>query len=226
MHVIVGGCGRLGAEIATRFSTEGEDVVVLDVEETAFDRLGTRFNGETLVGSVTDRDVLEQGGIATADGLLAVTRFDNANLMAVEIATHIYGVDRAVARLFNPQREASYRKLGVRYVSGTALLAKQFVNEFRQGTFRLHLAFEYGDVEVVEMTVGPIGQRVRVMDFEAVGRLRVGAIQRGDRVFLPRSEDTLEEGDLVVAAVGRGSYQRIEPLLDLRSREGHPNGGA
>lgn len=225
MHVIVGGCGRLGAEIATRFSTEGEDVVVLDIEETAFDRLGTRFNGETLVGSVTDRDVLEQGGIAAADGLLAVTRFDNANLMAVEIATHIYGVDRAVARLFNPQREASYRKLGVRYVSGTGLLAKQFINEFRHGTFRLHLAFEYGEVEVVEMTVGRRGHRVNVRDFESLGRLRVSAIQRGDRVFLPRSEDQLEEGDLVVAAVRRGSYQRIEPLLDLRSRETHPHGG-
>lgn len=219
MHVIVGGCGRLGAEIATRFSGEGDDVVVIDVEETAFDRLGTTFNGETMVGDVTDRDVLERAGIAGSDGLLAVTRFDNANLMAVEIATHLYGVDRAVARLFNPEREASYRKLGVRYVSSTGLQAKQFLNEFREGTFPQHLAFDHGDIEIVEMRVGQGGHGLEVRALEIDGRLRVSAVERGERVFIPRGQDRLERGDLVVAAARRGVRRRIDDLLvDERER--------
>jgi trk system potassium uptake protein len=82
--------------------------------------------------------------VAAPTGMLAVTRFDNANLMAVEIATHLYGVPRTVARLFNPERETVYRKLGVRYVSGTGILAKLFLNEFREGTFPHHVHFPTG----------------------------------------------------------------------------------
>lgn len=214
MHIIVGGCGRLGAEIATRLSVEGEDVVVVDIDPLAFDRLGSAFNGETIAGDITDRDVLEKAGVAHADGLLACTRFDNANLMAVEIATHLYGVGRSVARLFNPERERSYQKLGVRYVSATAMLAKQFLNEFREDTLRLHLAFPFGDVEVVETRIARAGHGKTVADVQIRGRLRICAIRRGDRIFIPGRDDRLEEGDLVVAATRRGVRQRIEYLID------------
>jgi hypothetical protein len=116
-------------------------VVVIDVDPLAFDRLGSGFNGETIVGDCTDRDVLEQAGVQRADGLIAVTRSDNANLMAVEIATHLYDVPRTIARLFNPEREEVYRKLGVRYVSSTGTIAKLFLNEFQDESYPLHVHF-------------------------------------------------------------------------------------
>ncbi|MDX1621029.1 MAG: TrkA family potassium uptake protein [Nitriliruptorales bacterium] len=215
MHIIVGGCGRLGAEVAEQLSREPDnDVVVLDIDEFAFDRLGSAFNGETIVGNVTDRDVLEDAGIARAEGLIAVTRFDNANLMAVEIAEHLYGVPRAVARLFNPEREAVYRKLGVRYVSGTGVLAKLFLNEFREETFPRHLDFEHGDVSVVEMLISSNAHGMSVEDFELEGRLRVAAIQRGRRVFVPSADGRLERGDLVTAAIKKGTERRLEGLIE------------
>jgi trk system potassium uptake protein len=213
VHIVVGGCGRLGAEIATRFSAEGDDVVVVDIDELAFDRLGSGFNGDTLTGSIIDRDTLEQAGVARADGVIAVTRFDNANLMAVEIASHLYGVRRAVARLFNPEREASYQKLGVRYVSATGFLAKQFMNEFREGTFRQHLSFEHGDVAVVELRLGSAAHGITVGELERDRRLRVCAVERGDRVFIPTPEDRLDEGDNVVASARRGVHRLISDLV-------------
>lgn len=214
MHIIVGGCGRLGAEIAARLSDDPDnDVVVVDVDLRAFDRLGSAFNGETLVGDVTDRDVLEQAGVEHAEGLLAVTRFDNANLMAVEIANHLYGVPRTVARLFNPEREDSYRKLGIRYVSGTGILAKLFLNEFREDTFRHHLHFVHGEVEIVDMEIGPDGHGLQVDEFEIEGRLRVAGIQRGSRVFVPAGRERLVQGDVVAAAARRGTYRKVRHLL-------------
>lgn len=214
MHIIVGGCGYLGVEVATRLSEDPDnDVVVVDTNPLAFDRLGSGFNGETVVGDITDRDVLERAGIAGADGLIAVTRSDNANLMAVEVANHLYGVPRTVARLFNPEREMSYRKLGVRYVSGTAVLGKLILNEFRRGTFRYHVHLPFGDVAVVEFVIGAAGHGLTVDEVELDGKLRVAAIVRGQRVFIPSAEDRLEHGDLVVAAVRRGVYRRVEHLL-------------
>ena len=222
VHIIVGGCGRLGSEIAERLSDEQDnDVVVLDIDPLAFDRLGSAFNGETVVGDCTDRDVLERAGVSRAEGLIAVTRFDNANLMAVEIASHLYGVPRVVARLFNPEREQVYRKLGVRYVSGTGILAKLFLNEFRDESFPHHLHFPHGDVTVVDMEVGPGGHGMTVEDFELDGRLRLAAVARGARVFIPGPEDRLERGDVVTAAARAGTYRKVAGLLQDPYARGH-----
>jgi trk system potassium uptake protein len=214
VHIIIGGCGRLGAEIADELAQDSEhDVVVVDIDELAFDRLGSAFNGETIVGDVTDRDVLEQAGVARAGGFFAVTRFDNANLMAVEIANHLYGVPCTVARLFNPERENVYRKLGVRYVSGTGVLAKLFLNELEDETFPYHVHFPFGDVAVVDLTIGAGGHGTSVGEFEIDGKLRVAAVTRGARVFIPGPQDRLERDDIVTVAARHRIRNRVEPYL-------------
>jgi trk system potassium uptake protein len=216
MHIIIGGCGRVGAEVADRLSAEEHDVVVIDAAERSFDRLGGAFNGETLVGDITDKDLLVRAGIERADGLVAVTDLDNANLMAVEIAKELFGVPHTVARLFNPQREDSYRKMGIHYVSGTRLVAKSILNELHAGTYPLHVAFTDGDVEVVEMRVLRGGHGVTVAELEMQAPVRVAAIRRGVRVRIPRQDDRLQQDDLLVASVGKGAHRRIRDYV------GHP----
>jgi trk system potassium uptake protein TrkA len=226
VHIIVGGCGRLGSQIAELLSDDPDnDVVVVDVDGLAFDRLGSAFNGETLVGDATDRDVLERAGVARAEGVLAVTRSDNANLMAVEIATHLYGVPRAVARLFNPDRESVYRKLGVRYVSGTGILAKLFLNEFRDATFPHHIHFRDGDVEIVDLRIGPSGHEMTVGDLEVGGKVRVAAVKRGNRTFVPTPDERLERGDVVAAGVRKGARGTVVDHLERAEPDRHGQEG-
>jgi trk system potassium uptake protein TrkA len=212
MHIIVGGCGYVGSAIAEQLSTDSDDVIVVDSDPRSFDRLGTTFNGETIVGSVIDRDVLEQAGIADADGFIAVTRSDNTNLMAVEIATQLYGVRRSVARLFNPGNEEVYRRLGVSYVSSTAAVAKLFLNEFR-GALPLHVMFPEDDISVVDLEIDQAADGMDVSDFEAHGPVRITAVQRDGRVFVPGGDEALRRGDVVTAAVGPSSARRLAPLV-------------
>jgi trk system potassium uptake protein len=213
VHVIIGGCGRVGAEIADRLSDEGHDVVVVDRNELAFDRIGSAFNGETLVADLTDKDALLRAGIERADALVAVTALDNANLMAVQIAKELFGVERTVARLFNPQREESYRKMGVHYVSGTRLVAKAILNEVHAGTYPQHVAFSEGDVEIVELAVSREGHGATVAEVEGHGDVRIAAIQRGIRVRIPKLDDRLQHGDLLVAAVRRGAQRHLRGFV-------------
>ena len=214
MHIIIGGCGQLGAEIAEQLSQDADtDIVVLDTSELAFDRLGSGFNGEALVGDCTDRDVLEQAGVRRADGLIAVTRSDNANLMAVEIATHLYGVPRTIARLFNPEREEVYRKLGVRYVSSTGTIAKLFLNEFQEESYPLHVHFADSEVAMVDLEIDTGGHAMTVDEFEQEGLLRVAAVRRGARVFIPDGADRLERDDVVTAAMKPGATRDLHDLV-------------
>jgi trk system potassium uptake protein len=214
VHIIIGGCGRLGAEIAEQLSTDPDtDVVVIDQDPLAFDRLGSGFNGETIVGDVTDRDVLEQARVERADGLMAVTRSDNANLMAVEIATHLYDVERTIARLFNPDREEVYRKLGVRYVSSTGVIAKLFLNEFQDESYPLHVHFHDSDVAMVDLEIDTGGHALTVEEFELDGMLRIAAVRRGPRTFIPDATDRLELDDVVTAAMKPSAARRIAELV-------------
>jgi trk system potassium uptake protein len=214
VHIIVGGCGRLGAEIAERLSEDPDtDVVAIDTDPLAFDYLGSAFNGDTVVGDVTDRDVLEQAGVQRADGLIAVTRSDNANLMAVEIATHLYDVPRTIARLFHPDREEVYRKLGVRYVSSTGTIAKLFINEFRDESYPLHVHFVDSDVDMVDLEVDTDGHGMTVEEFEVDGLLRIAAGRRGARVFIPDRTDRLERDDIVSAAMKPAAHRTIASLV-------------
>jgi len=214
VHIIIGGSGQLGSQVAEQLSADPElDVVVIDVDARALETLGTAFNGETMVGNITDRDVLEQAGVARADGLLAVTRSDNANLMAVQIAHHLYGVPRAVARLFNPSREQTYRRLGVRYVSATGILSKLFINEFRDSDFPHHVSHIASDVEIVDLWLGAAVDGMSVGEIEQVGRLRVASITRGEQVSVAQTNDPLHGGETITVAMRRADRRHVKSLL-------------
>lgn len=210
MHVIIGGCGRVGAELAEQLAGSEHDVVVVDADgEEAFERLGSGFNGDTITGDITDEDALIAAGLERAGAFVAVTNSDNANLMGVQIARELYGVEHTVARLFNPQRESSYRKMGIHYVSGTRLVAKAILNELHSGTFPQHVAFDEGDVEIVEMVVTREGHGMTIAEIEESGFVRVAAYRRGLRIRIPRLDDRLQQGDLLVVSARKGAHRRM-----------------
>ena len=81
MYMIITGSGRLGTELAVRFSCQGHDVVMIDSDPAKFEDLGAGFNGKSITGMPFDEDVLQEAGIIHADVVIAVTDDDNVNVM-------------------------------------------------------------------------------------------------------------------------------------------------
>ncbi len=123
-YIIVVGCGRLGAYLANQLSQEGHSVVVIDVNHAAFRNLSLGFSGFRIEGDGTELGVLAQAKVEKADLVLATTRRDNVNLMVAQLAKKVLGVRRVIARVFDPQREESYRGLGVETVCSTVVAGK------------------------------------------------------------------------------------------------------
>ena len=124
MRVVIMGCSRVGAQLAAMMDAEGHKVTVMDIDPFSFKRLPTTFNGTALVGNGLDEDSLKKAEIEQADVFVAVTQGDNRNVMACQIAKHIYKVPKVVCRIYDPIREEMYRNLGLRSVSPTKLVAK------------------------------------------------------------------------------------------------------
>jgi trk system potassium uptake protein TrkA len=126
MYVVIMGCGRVGARLATLLVNAGHEVMVLDTNSSAFSRLGPNFRGATMVGNGIDVDVLEKVEIKRADAFAALTQGDNRNIMASQIAKHIFEVPRVVTRIYDPIRQETYCTLGLEAVSPTIIGAKVF----------------------------------------------------------------------------------------------------
>jgi trk system potassium uptake protein TrkA len=124
MKVIIMGCGRVGAELAALLDREGHDVTVLDLTASAFARLPASFRGRTIVGNGIDIDVLRRIGLADADAFVTVTQGDNRNVMAAQIARHVFNVKDVVCRIYDPIREELYHSLGLRTISPTKVGAE------------------------------------------------------------------------------------------------------
>jgi trk system potassium uptake protein TrkA len=119
VNVIIMGCGRVGSSVAARLQTEGHDVTVLDLDESAFRRLPSSFTGRRLVGSGLDHRALEEAGAGEAHAFMALAHGDNRNILASQIAKHLYGVETVVTRLFDPFRGEIFGRLGLRTFSPT-----------------------------------------------------------------------------------------------------------
>ncbi len=126
------GCGRVGARLAGLLDAEGHPVAILDTDTYSFRRLPPDFNGTALLGDGTDEESLKKAGIEEADAFVAVTQGDNRNVMAAQIAKHIFSVPKVICRIYDPLRRELYNTLGIEAFCPTTIFA-QMLKEKLEG---------------------------------------------------------------------------------------------
>ncbi|TRZ92987.1 MAG: TrkA family potassium uptake protein [Dehalococcoidia bacterium] len=124
MNVIIMGCGRVGAQLASLLDAEGHKVTVLDVDAYSFRRLPSTFGGTALIGDGTDEEMLKKAGISEADAFVAVTQGDNRNVVGAQIAKHVFNIPKVVCRIYDPLRKDIYEALGLETISPTTVFAQ------------------------------------------------------------------------------------------------------
>ncbi len=128
MKIVILGCGRVGAMLASMMHNAGHTVSIIDQSSDSFQRLDPQFSGQTVIGNGVDEDVLIRAGIKDADAFAAVTNGDNRNIMASEIAKEIFKVKKVVCRIYDPIRQSTYRELGLEGLCPTATGAHMLFN--------------------------------------------------------------------------------------------------
>jgi len=124
MKVVIMGCGRVGARLAALLDKEGHQVTTLDTDAYSFRRLPPDFGGTALIGNGLNEEALKKAGIEDADAFVAVTQGDNRNVMASQIAKHVFNVPKVVCRIYDPLRRDLYSLLGLEAISPTTIFAQ------------------------------------------------------------------------------------------------------
>jgi len=124
MKIVIMGCGRVGARLAGLLDADGHSVAILDIDAYSFRRLPPTFGGTALIGNGINEEALKRAGIEEADAFVAVTQGDNRNVMATQIAKHIFNVPKVVCRIYDPLRQELYSTLGLETFSPTTIFAQ------------------------------------------------------------------------------------------------------
>ncbi|MBU6333508.1 MAG: TrkA family potassium uptake protein [Chloroflexi bacterium] len=213
MHVIIIGCGRVGAYLAQVLDAESHRVVVIDRDPLAFKRLVRGYGGATQVGIGFDRDVLRAAGAEHADALAAVTNGDNSNFIAASVARDTFRIPHVVARIYDPQRETIYRELGIQTISSTSwavhTIKRMLVGDGHAAAHQ----FGGGEVEIVEVEISArlVGRCPR--DLSVPGEILPVSIVRRGRAFLPTPGVPFEPGDVLHVAVRASAVGVLETMI-------------
>jgi trk system potassium uptake protein len=215
MKVIIIGCGRVGEQLARLLVDEGHQVVVIDYDARALERLGPNFKGQRITGVGFDRQVLIKAGIEQADAFAAASSSDNANIIAARIAHNIFHVPRVVARLFDPQRAEIYRRLGMLTISSTTWGAERLRELLTSAELDPIISFGSGEVSLVNIDIPShlVGRMVK--DLVVSSEINIVAITRQGAAFIPTMGSQFKDGDVVHVAILASSLKRFKTLLGL-----------
>lgn len=215
MYVIIVGCGRMGAELATDLSVNGHDVVVVDKQKDAFKRLGSEFNGVTVLGTGIDEDVLKKAGVEQADAFISLTNIDNVNIMAAQIAKDIFKVPQVIARIYEPDREYVYKEFGLDTINPSGIGIMQIKNALRPNAFHRLMLLGGGDAEIIKIEVPKNFAGKKIREIEIPQKFKVFGVLRENETFIPQDDLELKQNDRLVAIIRLDAVATIQDLFGI-----------
>lgn len=102
MKIIICGAGKVGFSIADYLEKSPHDIIVIDQSEEIVKDLSERYDIRAICGFAADPDVLHQAGAEDAQMLIAVTQYDEVNMIACEVANALFKIPLKIARIRNP----------------------------------------------------------------------------------------------------------------------------
>lgn len=218
MHVVIVGCGRVGSTLARELCADGNTVAVVDRRADAFLRLGDDFSGQTIVGIGFDPDILIAAGIEHADALAAVTSGDNSNIMIARVGRERFGIDRVVARIYDPKRAEIYERLGIATVATVKWTAERVLRRIMTDRPAVEWVDPSAALSIVERIVPDawVGERIERLG-EGTGR--VVALRRYGQAQLADHDTLVQQGDVLYVAVLTSDIASFDEYLSRGPQE-------
>ena len=221
MHIVVVGCGRVGSGLAGILEDGGHTVAVIDKQAKAFRRLPEGFSGRTIQGVGFDRDHLRAAGIEEAGALAAVTSGDNSNIMVARTAREIFGLERVIARIYDPRRAAIYEKLGIPTIATVQWTTDRVLRRILPDVPTTEWTDPSARVVLVERPVAPSWAGRRLSDLDLPGLARVAALSRLGVGQVPAADLVTQEGDVVYMTVSADQLADLDAHLAGGISGGH-----
>ncbi|TPE53150.1 Trk system potassium transporter TrkA [Amaricoccus solimangrovi] len=217
--LIIGG-GNIGLRVAQTMERLRPRAQVKLIErdreraETAAEALRRAV---VLRGDGLDLDLLREANVAETDAMVALTEDDKTNLLAC-VRAKAAGAKLVIALLNDQTLVDLVEPIGIdAYVNPRSTTVSSILRYVRHGRIRQVYSIGDGEAEVIEAQVlrtsALAGRMVR--EAEMPEDARIGVIRRGDKVFTPRADTRLAEGDELTIFAMRKSVADVERLFQV-----------
>jgi trk system potassium uptake protein TrkA len=212
VHIVIMGCGRVGSTIAHILEDLGHSVAVIDQDPEAFRKLRSSFKGSKITGIGFDRDVMTEAQIERADAFAAVSSGDNSNVIAARVARESFGVQRVVARIYDPRRAEVYQRLGIPTVATVRWTADQMLRRLLPEGAEPLWRDPTGKIVLAEVACCDDWLGEKVSALEEAAHARVAYISRLGEAMLAGPGTVLQEGDVLHVVAEESDLNRIATI--------------
>jgi len=220
MKIIILGAGQVGASVAGNLASEANDITVIDDNASVLQDLQDRLDLRTVVGHASHPDVLMQAGADDADMIIAVTRNDETNMIACQVAYTLFRTPTKIARVRSVEylrhpRLFAQEALPVDVIISPEQLVTDYIERLIEYPGALQvLDFAGGRVQLVAVRAyygGPlVGHELRDLKKHMPGiDARVAAIFRKGKAITPEGDTIIEMDDEVFFVAARKHIRSV-----------------
>lgn len=216
MYIVIVGGGNVGFYLAKELVEANHEVLVIERNAAKCVEIAETLGEIVMRGDGCEASIQEKAGAGRADLLLAVTGGDEDNLVACQVARHMFQVGRTVARINNPKNEVIFRELGVDLpVSATSAIMSHIEQELPNHPMISLMSLRSG-FEIVEVKVpgdsAVVGKPLSELQLPNQS-LVWGIVDAEGNPKAPTAETVLHAGDEVVAVTLKESEEALRNAL-------------
>ena len=216
MYIVIVGGGKVGFYLGKELVDANHEVLIIERNAAKCAEIQEELGEIVMRGDGCEAAIQEQAGTGRADLLLAVTGEDEDNLVACQVARHVFNVPRMVARINNPKNELVFRKLGIdATVSATSAIMSHIEQELPTHPLISLMTLRRG-FEIVEVRVpaeaAVVGKPLRDVLLPHQS-LIWGIVDTEGNPKAPTADTTLHAGDEVVAVTLQESEEALRNAL-------------
>lgn len=220
--VVIAGGGATGFAVANALQGVNVQVKIIDRDRRRAEQLAEFFpEYEILHGDATDMSLLRSERVDQAYSFLALTGNDESNLMACLLAQELE-VPQELALVQRAETSHLWKRLGLQQVFSPRALANERIHNYIDSGYSANLvSLQHGAAQVMERRLAKASPAagVTLAELSPPRGLIVGAVVRGERVFVPRGHDRLQVGDLVILFVHEDEIDTVRLLFPGRHKD-------
>lgn len=215
-NVMILGGSRIGIQTALILAKLGINTKLIERDKERCEKIAEKLPHTLVInGDGTNIDLLKSEGIETIDGFVAVTGFDEDNLLVALLAKHL-GTKKVIAKVDRTNYIPILEKIGVDAVVNPRMTTASAILRFiRRGKIISLTLLKEGEAEVIELIVSPHSKIINkpLKKANLPRNSIIGAIVRQDKVIIPHGDDIIQPEDKIIIFALSSDIKKIEKIF-------------
>jgi trk system potassium uptake protein TrkA len=221
MKILILGAGQVGSSLAKYLESDKEnDITIIDKDEANLSSLQRHLDIKTISGHAYYPNILEEADIKNMDMVIAVTRSDEGNMLACQMAHTLYQVDKKVARIRTAEylhREELFAPdaIPIDFVINPESLVTNYIKrvveepgaeqvfEFENGLVQLVETRAYAGTPIVGHPIKELHQHLPKTS------MRIVSLYRNGKTIPAYGDTVIKDGDRVYFVTKKASVSKV-----------------